>query len=140
MKNNKKDYTNSFRELSENKISFEDEEGKAWFARYEKRLSKENIEEKKQKNLMTKSNPKYILRNYLAQEAIEAAQQGDFSALNKLLKYWKIPLPKIKNTMSFQKPLLSGGKNWKYPVPPSCSIYTNILPLEKTSQRYICWI
>ena len=75
MRNHKKDYTNSFRELSENKISFEDEEGKAWLAKYKKRLTKENIEEKKQQSLMMKSNPKYILRNYLAQEAIVAVQE-----------------------------------------------------------------
>ena len=37
--------------------------------------------------------------------------------------------------MSFQKLLLSGGKNWKYPVPPNCSIYTNILPLEKKQTK-----
>ena len=110
IKNNKKDYTNSFRELSENKLSFEDEEGKAWFARYEKRLSKENIEEKKQKNLMMKSNPKYILRNYLAQEAIEAAQQGDFSVLNKLLEVLKNPFIKNKKYNEFSKAPPEWGK------------------------------
>ena len=110
MKNHKKDYTNSFRELSENKISFEDEKGKAWFARYEKRLSKENIEEKKQKNLMMKSNPKYILRNYLAQEAIETAQQGDFSTLNKLLEVLKNPFTENKKYNEFSKAPPEWGK------------------------------
>ena len=110
MINNKKDYTNSFRELSENKLSFEDEEGRAWFARYEKRLSKENIEEKKQKNLMMKSNPKYILRNYLAQEAIEAAQQGDFSVLNKLLEVLKNPFIENQKYNEFSKAPPEWGK------------------------------
>ena len=117
IKNNKKDYTNSFRELSENKLSFEDEEGKAWFARYEKRLSKENIEEKKQKNLMMKSNPKYILRNYLAQEAIEAAQQGDFSVLNKLLEVLKNPFIKNKKYNEFSK----ASPEWGKKLEISCS-------------------
>jgi uncharacterized protein YdiU (UPF0061 family) len=30
-------------------------------------------------------NPKYVLRNYLAQAAIEKAQQKDFSMVNDLL-------------------------------------------------------
>ena len=30
-------------------------------------------------------NPKYILRNYLAQQAIEKAQQKDFSEIDRLL-------------------------------------------------------
>jgi uncharacterized protein YdiU (UPF0061 family) len=34
---------------------------------------------------MRSVNPKYILRNYLAQQAIEKAQQGDFSEIDNLL-------------------------------------------------------
>ncbi|WP_250656266.1 hypothetical protein [Alkalimarinus coralli] len=33
---------------------------------------------------MKKANPKFILRNYLAQNAICAAEQGDFSEFNTL--------------------------------------------------------
>ena len=33
---------------------------------------------------MNKVNPKYILRNYLAQEAIEAAQNTDYSKVRTL--------------------------------------------------------
>ena len=110
MKNHKKDYTNSFRELSENKISFEDEEGKAWFAKYKNRLAKENAKEKKRQSLLMKSNPKYILRNYLAQEAIEAAQQGDLSALNKLLDVLKNPFSENKKYNEFSKAPPKWGK------------------------------
>ena len=35
---------------------------------------------------MRQHNPKYILRQYLAQQVIEKAQQGDFSALHRLQK------------------------------------------------------
>lgn len=32
--------------------------------------------------IMNASNPKYILRNYIAQKAIEAAENGDFLEVN----------------------------------------------------------
>ena len=36
-------------------------------------------------------NPKYVLRNYLAQTAIEKAQQKDFSMVNDLLAVLQSP-------------------------------------------------
>jgi uncharacterized protein YdiU (UPF0061 family) len=33
---------------------------------------------------MNRVNPKYILRNYMAQVAIENAQQGDFNEIDRL--------------------------------------------------------
>lgn len=35
--------------------------------------------------VMNSNNPKYILRNYIAQNAIEAAENGDFSEVRLLL-------------------------------------------------------
>ncbi|WPH16702.1 protein adenylyltransferase SelO [Variovorax paradoxus] len=42
-------------------------------------------------DLMLKSNPKYVLRNHLGQQAIEAASQKDFSAVATLLALLETP-------------------------------------------------
>jgi uncharacterized protein YdiU (UPF0061 family) len=59
----------------------------SWEAQYEKALIEDGqtLENASKRKLrMDKVNPKYILRNYLAQQAIEAAQQGDYSMVNTL--------------------------------------------------------
>ena len=40
---------------------------------------------------MLKSNPKYVLRNHLGEEAIQAAKRKDFSVVADLLKVLEHP-------------------------------------------------
>ncbi|MCW8331265.1 YdiU family protein [Photobacterium sp. SDRW27] len=56
-----------------------------WLQGYAKRLDAEKVADEERLELMKKSNPKYILRNYLAQQAIESAEQGDFIVVDQLL-------------------------------------------------------
>ena len=56
----------------------------AWAGSYRERLRQEGSVDAARRAAMHGANPKYILRNYLAQTAIEQAQNGDFSGVHKL--------------------------------------------------------
>lgn len=61
----------------------------AWMLRYSELLS--HINKGLSANLMYKSNPKYVLRNYLGEEAIQAAKLKNFTVLADLLKVLEHP-------------------------------------------------
>ncbi len=58
----------------------------AWAAAYKMRLQRQSGTDRDRKARMDAVNPKYILRNYLAQNAIRLAEkQRDFSEIDRLL-------------------------------------------------------
>ena len=62
-----------------------------WLRRYILRLQKEDIKQVDKKQRMDAVNPKYVLRNYLSQQAIDKANQGDYSMINELLEVMRHP-------------------------------------------------
>jgi uncharacterized protein YdiU (UPF0061 family) len=63
----------------------------AWATRYRERLRQEGSVDGSRRRAMHAVNPKYVLRNYLAQVAIEKAQQKDFSEIERLLTILEKP-------------------------------------------------
>ncbi len=63
----------------------------AWAERYTARLALDNSSDTERAARMHRANPKFVLRNHLAQTAIERAQQGDFSQTQRLLKVLERP-------------------------------------------------
>ncbi|MGZ5202991.1 MAG: protein adenylyltransferase SelO, partial [Telluria sp.] len=63
----------------------------AWAVKYRERLRRENSVDAARRESMMRTNPKYILRNYLAQVAIERAQNGDCTEVHKLLSVLERP-------------------------------------------------
>jgi len=62
-----------------------------WLARYAGRLRQEGLEPAERRAKMQAVNPRYVLRNYLAQEAIDLAEQGDLSRVHELLDLVRRP-------------------------------------------------
>ncbi|SMB98335.1 protein of unknown function UPF0061 [Hymenobacter roseosalivarius DSM 11622] len=62
-----------------------------WLQQYAQRLQQEPASPEVIRENMLSANPKYVLRNYLAQQAIEAAEAGDVSVLNRLMEVLKTP-------------------------------------------------
>ena len=62
-----------------------------WLRRYQNRLQQDGTEPAERRTRMNQINPKYVLRNYLAQLAIDKAEEGDFSLVNELLDVLRQP-------------------------------------------------
>ena len=62
-----------------------------WFEIYQNRVAKETISSEERKTKMDLVNPKYVLRNYMSQLAIDAADKGDYSLIDELYQLLKKP-------------------------------------------------
>lgn len=89
-----RDYTQTFRMLSDVaqheaysplRDEFIDRQAfDGWYQRYRQRLQNENVSDSERQQSMKLANPRIILRNYLAQQAIDRAQEDDISVLARL--------------------------------------------------------
>ena len=123
------DYTNVFRTLG-NFHSQGGEQNKSlrdyfvdrgrfdrWAARYRARLCENASTDAERRERMNLVNPKYILRNYLAQTAIEKAQQKDFSEIDRLLTLLQNPYSDQAGMDGYAAP----PPNWGKHIAVSCS-------------------
>ena len=62
-----------------------------WLNRYQARCKSDGHGDQERQSLMNQTNPKYVLRNYLAQMAIDKVEAGDTSLLNTFLDLFQHP-------------------------------------------------
>lgn len=67
------------------------EPARTWLARYQARLRADGRNDSGREAAMLRANPLYVLRNHLAQGAIDAAGRGDAGEIDTLLKLLRDP-------------------------------------------------
>jgi uncharacterized protein YdiU (UPF0061 family) len=123
------DYTNVFRALSDFRSApgevneglrdyFVDRDSfDGWAARYRARLCEQTSTDAERRERMNRINPKYVLRNYLAQVAIDKAQQKDFTEIGRLLTLLQHPYSDQPGMEAYAAP----PPNWGKHLTVSCS-------------------
>ena len=122
MESEKLDYTNTFRNLTQARTNLTTSEldsdiAKSWIISFQDRHAKEVLSADKTVTLMNQSNPKFILRNYMAQEAIDAAENSDFSQLETLITVITTPFEELKEYQNFA----NKSPAWAKDLEISCS-------------------
>ena len=90
---------------------------RAWLEHYDQRLQKEQPETTERHKQMLVTNPKYVLKNYMLQYAIDKANRGDFSGVEEMLKLAQAPFDEHPDLESFAGVSPKSVKNLKL----SCS-------------------
>lgn len=120
MKEEGADYTNTFIGLTLDNYDdldlFKNEDFKSWHGRWQARTRSQEASIDEVKSLMKKNNPYIIPRNYIVEEALEKAVEGDYSLFNDFLNEVKDP----------------------YAYRESQKEYTRLPPVSNKSYRTFC--
>ncbi|MBJ3815569.1 YdiU family protein [Shimwellia pseudoproteus] len=119
------DYTRTFRMLSATeqysassplRDEFIDRAGfDAWFSRYRQRLLDQQIADGVRQQAMYRANPAVVLRNWLAQRVISAAEHGDYAPLHELHQVLMQPFASRDDDYTHRPP------DWGKHLEVSCS-------------------
>lgn len=88
-----------------------------WASLYRERLESEGSRDEERWQRMNRINPKYVLRNYLAQTAIEKAQEKDFSEIGRLFDLLADPFTDHPGLEAYA----GSPPNWGKHIAVSCS-------------------
>ncbi|HSB94844.1 MAG TPA: YdiU family protein [Spongiibacteraceae bacterium] len=88
-----------------------------WAQTYRTRLQQQQQTREQRSAAMQRANPKFILRNYLAQQAIEKAEQGDYSEVQRLFTVLQNPYDEQPGNESYA----AAPPDWGKHLAVSCS-------------------
>ncbi|RKH14271.1 YdiU family protein [Corallococcus sp. CA053C] len=83
----------------------------AWAARYRARLGSEGSEDSVRHARMDRVNPKYVLRNWVAQQTIARAQEGDFAEVDRVLALVSAPFDEHPGSEAYAAAPPSWGRH-----------------------------
>mmetsp|Transcript_34369 Transcript_34369/g.84589 ORF Transcript_34369/g.84589 Transcript_34369/m.84589 type:complete len:656 (+) Transcript_34369:55-2022(+) len=92
-------------------------EWKEWLGKYASRIKEQGGSDMERKKLMNAANPKYVLRNYIAQLAIDKADEGDFSMVDEVLEVMRRP---YDEQPEFEEKYFAKRPDWAR-TKPGCS-------------------
>ena len=96
-------------------LFFDRESFNAWALQYSERI--ETVDIGLRADLMLKSNPKFVLRNHLGEEVIQAAKLKDFAKIETLLKLLQSPFEEHPGNESYA----DFPPDWASSIAISCS-------------------
>ncbi|MEJ2686808.1 MAG: protein adenylyltransferase SelO family protein, partial [Gammaproteobacteria bacterium] len=123
------DYTNFFRVLGNFATDTEHDGGVGalfqdrasfltWAERYRHRLRSEGTDDARRRTSMNRINPKFVLRNYLAHNAIvRAVRERDYGEVNRLLRLLSRPFEEHPGMEAYAEP----PPDWGRRLAVSCS-------------------
>jgi uncharacterized protein YdiU (UPF0061 family) len=88
-----------------------------WYRDYRQALRASGRPDAERQAAMREVNPKYILRNYLAQQAIDAAGNGDYGEIDRLLQILRDPFAEQPEFGHYADP----PPDWAARISVSCS-------------------
>jgi uncharacterized protein YdiU (UPF0061 family) len=116
----KKDYSVMFRQLCQfdmlgdnlvlrdqfiNRERFDE-----WIKHYTLALTEQGMDQTQRQSQMRQHNPHIVLRNYLAQQVIDLAEEGDFEMFHQFINALKKPYEDIEEYQKFAAPPANSGK------------------------------
>jgi uncharacterized protein YdiU (UPF0061 family) len=124
LRNDRLDYTRFFRALGSLASADGDWDWPApspalaaWCARYAARLREEGSDDARRIDVMRRVNPKFILRNWIAQEAIERAERKEFGVIEELRVLFADPYAEHPGFERFAEPPSDAARS----ISVSCS-------------------
>lgn len=92
-----------------------------WGRRYRERLLREASDDAVRAAAMARVNPKFVLRNHLAETAIRAAEGGDFGEVERLLAVLRRPFDDAPPGVDDPAPYADFPPAWASSIEVSCS-------------------